>query len=372
MLILVFGLTQCTTMPTPDDNGNANASGSGNENANTNDNANGDGNTNGNTNGNVNENTNGTVDATNGTLSGTVTNLATGTPFSDLAVTLEPAIEGVEIATDENGAFSLELPVGVYTLTIEQEGFETSTRTVAVNSLGVTELEITLSPAQAVLVRASMEGDAVPGGDVTVTVAVEVLDGQTTVESYSWSQSNSVAVSITNADTATATVSLPDVDAFKAELLGVIAEPPITQDQLPENVPLPEGEFPAGLQERFQILGLNPLVLEEAALVTLSVEVETSSGIFSEEIEIHTQLPWSVTSGIHNVPIDVSVLLQGKTQDTYDWALSRPTGSSAAFTDAASQNPYFTPDQSGMYTITVTDGTLETPETVSIVLYAGT
>ncbi len=220
-------------------------------------------------------------------------------------------------------------------------------------------------------VSAAIDGDAVPGGSVIATATVDIRDGST-VSSYTWAQSNSVSATIAGADSATATVTLPGTDAYKDELLTFLASPPIGEDELPENVPLPEGEFPGGLQDRFHVVGLNPFALEEAGLVTLRVSVTTTSGTYTGTVDIHADLPWDRALGIRNVPIGVAVLLHGKTQDAYDWDLSAPSGSSASMVDGTTQNPYFTPDVDGMYRVSATNTTVEPSESVSLEIYAGT
>ncbi len=135
-------------------------------------------------------------------------------------------------------------------------------------------------------------------------------------------------------------------------------------------MPLPEGEFPGGLQDRFQVVGINPLALEHAGAVVLEIEVVTSSGTYHGEAEIHTALPWPTAAGIHNVPINSPVLLHGKEQEYYSWTIARPDGSVAAFDDPASQSPSFTPDVAGRYWVSVDDS--ESGEQVSFAVYAGT
>jgi hypothetical protein len=44
--------------------------------------------------------------------------------------------------------------------------------------------------------------------------------------------------------TATSTVTLPAESAYRDELMVVLREPPVGADQLPANVPVPEGAFP--------------------------------------------------------------------------------------------------------------------------------
>ena len=157
---------------------------------------------------------------------------------------------------------------------------------------------------------------------------------------------------------------------YKAHLIHVLEEPPIGPDQLPPNVPPPSEEFFGGLQNRFVVVGANPFALEEGGLVELHVMVTTDSGTYEAEYAIHTALRWKVTTGISNVPINVPVLLHGKEQAAYDWALTAPGGSAAALMDATGQNPEFTPDVVGMYTVTVMDEATMEAETLNI--YAGT
>jgi len=242
-------------------------------------------------------------------------------------------------------------------------------------------------PGEGVNVTASVDGDAAPGASLTATAMIEILDGST-LQSISWTQTNSVPVTIQNGDTDTATVILPDESTYKDELLHVLAEPPITEEQLPPNVPLPEGEFPGGLQNRFQVVGINPFALEEAGAVGLMVEVTTTSGVYSDEVDIHAMIPWKVSTGIHNVPLLRPVLLHGRdhvdedgdgvNDDTgadatvYNWALNPPAGSSATLSDAMTQSPWFTPDVEGQYTVAVTDTTrLPGNEVVNMLIYAG-
>lgn len=308
------------------------------------------------------------------TLSGTVTNSATGEGIEGVEVTTDPAVEDVEIVTDANGAYAAALPTGVYTLTFEHEYYDEVTKSVAVLSGTSAAADVALDPTNPVALSVTVDGDAAPGAALTATVTAEVLDGTTTISGYTWAQANSVTVTFGDAAAASTTVTLPDVAAYKAELMTVLMEPPITEAQLPDNVPLPEtedGAFPGGLADRFQVVGMSPFALEEAGLVTIEVTVSTSSGDFTEEAEVHATLPWKSNPGLRNVPIGIPILLHGKTQDSYDWALTPPGGSSAALTDGTTQNPYFTPDVAGQYVVTVTNLTVDPAEIVTLNIYAG-
>ena len=222
-----------------------------------------------------------------------------------------------------------------------------------------------------VTIEITLDGDPDPGAALTATAEVTINDGSTQ-ESIAWTAESTVAVTVQGADSETAGVTLPSTSVYKETLFGILAEPPIGEDELPPNVPLPDGEFPGGLQDRFHVVGLNPFSLEETGLLALTATVTTSSGTYTEEFEIHPNLPWKVSSGIRNVPVGQAVLLHGKTQNSYDWSLDAPAGSSATLADATSQNPYFTPDAAGRYTVTVTDQTGDAPAEVTIDIFAGT
>jgi hypothetical protein len=307
-------------------------------------------------------------------LAGTVTNSLTDAGLSGLSIVIDPQPQGVEITTDTDGGFLQELPAGVYDLTFAHGSFTEQVKTVSILAGETTMADAALEPLEPVIVIASTTGDAAPGGAVDATVSIEILDGST-VQSIAWVQSNSVTATISGETTETATVTLPAVDVFKDELVLHLTEPPVTQEQLPPNVHLPEGEFPGGLPDRFQVVGVNPLALEEAGHVALTVNVTTSSGTYTDHTDIHTELPWNVAGGILNVPIGRPVLLHGKTQDTYDWSLTTtPSGSSTSLVDGTTQNPYFTPDVAGFYTVSVTDNATDpaAPATVAIDIHAGT
>jgi hypothetical protein len=240
---------------------------------------------------------------------------------------------------------------------------------VAMLALAVAAIAGVTHAQDPVEVSVVVTGTAVPGGTVQATANVTINDGST-LQSYSWMQVGGADVGLSGASTKTVTVMLPVEGVYKEYLIHVLMEPPITEEQLPPNVPLPEGEFPGGLQNRFQVVGANPFALEHAAATVLEVEVRTSSGTYHGEGHVNAAIPWKVSTGLLNVPIGAPVLLHGKDQDTYDWTLSAPGGSGAVLMDDSTQNPEFVPDVKGHYSIMVTDGT--TKELVTMAIYAGT
>ncbi len=323
-----------------------------------------------------------------GTRTGRVTNGLTGAGVGGVICALNPSYGETMIMTAEDGTFSRELPTGIYTITFEEDRFESLSLSVTVLGGAIEIADVDLEPVEPVVVTATVDGDSVPGGLMSATMHIDALDGST-VESMTWTLSSTATASLGGATTELDTITLSDDRAFKDRLLHILTEPPISEDDLPSTVQLPEGEFPGGLQSRFQIVGINPFALEEAALVTLTATVTTSSGTYSRDVEIHTQFAWKPSLGIRNVPVGIPVLLQsrrhvdedadgfndetGADVTAYDWALAIPGGSSAMLMDAITPNPYFVPDVSGRYLLTVTDTTRDPgTETVTLEIYAGT
>lgn len=219
-----------------------------------------------------------------------------------------------------------------------------------------------------VSVSVAVNGDPTPGASVTLTATVTTSDGST-FQSMTWSQTGGLAATLSNTTSPTVTVALPSRAAFREHLIEVLEEAPTATGPLPGNQPTSD-PFHGGLQHRFQVVGINPLAEEHAAAITLNMAIVTTSGTYNKTYTLHSSLPWAWSTGNRNVPIDVPVLFHGKAQDTYDWTLTVPTGSSATLTDATTKNPEFTPDIAGMYNVTVTD--TAAGAAVSMDIYAGT
>jgi hypothetical protein len=318
------------------------------------------------------------------TLSGIVTNSLTGSGISDATVAIGP----FKVLTDTSGSYGEDVPVGDYSVSYTAQHFQPSSETITLLPRVDTTLDVALTPVTPVRVTAIVAGDAVPGASLTATANVEIFDGST-LESYAWAQANNVAVGIDPPDAASTTVTLPERMTFKEQVFLHLAEPPISEDQLPPNIHLPEGGFVGGIPNRFHLVSVDPYALEEAGLVVLKLTVTTSSGEYSDDAAVHTALPWRPATGVHNVPVGLPVLLHARDHvdedgdglndetaaDTtaYDWVLIPPDGSAAELVDPASQNPDFTPDVAGLYTLEVTD-TTQAPGTdvITIATYAGT
>ena len=219
-----------------------------------------------------------------------------------------------------------------------------------------------------VTVTMAVTGDPAPGATVTARATITINDGST-LQSIKWSQAGGVAATLTNTTADTATIALPSRKVFQEELMTVLAEPPISDAQLPANVPA-KPDYAGGLQNRFTLVGVSPRALEDAAAIRLDIAVTTTSGTYHTAASVAGNLPWEPASGARNVAILLPVLLHAKKQASYDWSLTVPSGSTASLFDPTTQNPEFTPDVAGTYQLTVTD--LGTAKAVNMTVHAGT
>ena len=147
-----------------------------------------------------------------------------------------------------------------------------------------------------------------------------------------------------------------------------------------------------GLQDRFQVVGINNFAFDEMGKLsnmTFQFTVTTTDGkTFSATATVATA-PWTINPGLRTVPIDVTVLLQGKCGETFDAATQTykcpasatfawdwqkdskgnpiiPKNSKAALLDVNTRNPYFKPDLPGVYQIT------ENVSHTTMTIHAGT
>ena len=219
-----------------------------------------------------------------------------------------------------------------------------------------------------VTVTVTVNGAASPGATVTAKANVTINDGST-LQSIKWTQTGGVEAAISGVATDTLAVIVPDRKVFKEELVKILEEQPITNAQLPPNVPAGT-PYEGGLQNRFGPVGIVPHALAEAGALNFDIAITTTSGTVHTAASIASKLPWQTTVGIRNVPLLLPVLVHGKKQATYNWVLTPPPGSAAVLSDATTQNPEFTPDVAGEYTLAVTD--LVANKTVNLTFLSGT
>jgi hypothetical protein len=308
-------------------------------------------------------------------LSGVVTNSLTSAPVAGVAVSFAPCVPG-PIVSSVDGSYSADVPADTYTVTFTEDSYTTQIQPGKVVSATPVVLDVSLVPRAPVLVSGELTGDPLPDAVVQATGSIEILDDSSVV-SVTWTQQpGGVTVLIADADQQTTEVTLPGDTAYKNELIKILAEPSADPAaNLPPGVEIPPGEFHGGLQDRWDVVAVNPLMDEEAGHVALLLTVVTSSGTYTGTLDVHATLPWKVASGLRNVPIGRAVLVHAKDRpasdtDPYDWALIRPALSSAVLMDATTQDAWFTPDVEGKYTLRVTDP--ETTDLIAIDVYAGT
>jgi Carboxypeptidase regulatory-like domain len=303
-----------------------------------------------------------------GTVQGTVRTSLSGNPVAGVAVTTSPSVQGVtNITTDANGFYSVSLPNGNYTLTFTKNNYTPQTTgTIAVVATQTTTRDISLVPLGAAVVNAGADktGQAL-GSSIPLSATLEVFDPSLAGQpvTYSWTQTSGPTATISSGNTATPTVTLASRSAFKADLVlknavRYGAEPPAggSGPDIPTMVVL----------NRFMVVPITPLSLEESGTSAFKVTATIGSQSFTDQVNVSVTLPFGPATGIRNVPIGQPVLLQGKNQAAYNWSMAGPAGSAATLNDATSQNPDFIPDISGKYTLT------ETTSATSLDLYAGT
>lgn len=210
-------------------------------------------------------------------------------------------------------------------------------------------------------------GTPTPGATITAKATVTINDGST-LQTITWKQTDGATFTFTGGTTDTISGTLPDRKTFRSHLADVLAEPPVKASVLPSYVPL-AATWENGLQDRYGVAGISNHALSDAATLTFDLTIVTSSGTYHVPATVSATLPWETSTGQANVPINLPVIVHGKTQATYNWALTPPDGSKTALVDATIQNPEFTPDVPGVYKLTVTDLAKNSATTVNV--YAG-
>jgi hypothetical protein len=277
-----------------------------------------------------------------GTISGKITNKLTGSPVVGAKITTDPVIEGQAPSTGNDGSYSLTLPIGSYKLAVVKAGYTTANDTGnLVAGLKIAK-DIILAPVKPVFINVGAAQAAAPGKSVTIKAAVDPLDGST-VSAYAWSQVSGVPASLSSTSGDAVNITLNNVQAYK--------------DQVIKNLEI---------LERFVVQGINPEAVIDAQTATFKVDVTSSSGKYSATVNVTAKLLYEATTGLGDVPQGVPVLLNGKTQKSYDWVVAGPAGSKAEFDQANVRNPVFIPDLTGKYVIT------ERTSNSTINVYAGT
>jgi len=325
---------------------------------------------------------------------GTVINSLTGAGIANAIVTYTGATGTYTETTDSNGGYFFKsIPADVYSVKATTKPDNPYFDDATVSNVNLQKggpakvVNLALTPLTNVVVSPAVSGDAVPDATLTLSGSCMPLDGSS-VQSETWTQEEDaegmpigVPATVTGSS-----VQLGDLSAYKAALVEALKSPPITKDQLPpelqDRFPALEGDvsdFAHGIQDRWQVAGINPFAEEKAAIVPLTYTCTTSSGSYSASVDVTTTLPWAVSTGLRTVPMNVGVLLYGKcglgtdpnapeacTQEQWNWTGVDPNGDPVQdLADADTQTPWFTPDQQGEYLFT------ETISGTTLDVYAG-
>ncbi len=226
---------------------------------------------------------------------------------------------------------------------------------------------IGLAPAVAaatapVTVAVAVTGTPAFGATVTAKATVTINDGST-LQSIAWSQVEGAAAVLANTNSDTVTITLANRAAYREALIHALASSPSSEGA--------EGgaAFVGGIQNRFQVVAVNPFAEEHGSEAVLKIEVVTTSGTYDTEYAVIVPMPWAWATGDRDVAAGLPVILHAKTQASYNWALAKPVGSTAALAEGTTQSPEFTPEMPGIYTVTITD--LATSQPVVLTVYAG-
>lgn len=269
-------------------------------------------------------------------ISGKVSDAVTGKGIDGVAFDVSPPLPGPPVATNREGFYYAEFPGGSYRLRLVKEGYRSDEQPVIMTAGETIGKDVVLEPTAPVIVDAGQTvTGAGPGTRVTLKAKVTVRDGSRLKEIH-WKirQEDGKAAPSMTEESDTVRITLPDLAEYKRALLYGLRR---------------DGR----LYDRWMVTGLTPSDLKEAGRVTLTVTATTTSGAYTDTVDIVADLRSiaAVNPGLQNVAIGTPVFLQGKDQSSYAWALTPPAGSTAAMKDTATRNPTFIPDVPGTYIV---------------------
>jgi len=257
-----------------------------------------------------------------GTLEGAVTSTITALGVPGITVTTTPG--DFEATTGADGRYSLELPIGAYTVLFHAAGFGDVTMTAIGIAAGqTTTLDVAVTPGNPLVVAAGADQLAVGyGAAVTLGGAVQGAGGGAV---WTWTQTSGPPVVLTGADTAAPSFTTASLEDTLAD-----------HDRV--------------LRDRHELLGVTP-----ATKGAYAFRASVTDGPFtaSDTVAVDAAEP---TSGVPNVPRLVRQYASAAEQDAYDWTLVAPNGSAAVLTDVTARVVSFVPDVAGTYTLTESEG----------------
>jgi hypothetical protein len=260
-------------------------------------------------------------------------------PIAGVAITMSPGT--ATGTTDAQGKYTFsKLDVGTYIFTFKLAGYLDQSLPVAVSLAGPTTVTVTMGVDMTVgAPTVATTDNLLTGFGKTVTLSVAAT-GKAPF-TYSWKQVEGPDVTLSGEDTDTITYTSQSF----AEAMGDVAI---------ENA-------------RFGVIGVNP---DQAGNYVFDVTVKDADGR-ATTVSVHANAT-RPSKGLRMAPVGVPVWLQGDgvidNQTTWSWNLDKSAvaGSTAALDDTTAQFPTFTPDKTGVYTLT------ETVANKTMKIYAGT
>ncbi len=262
-----------------------------------------------------------------GTIAGIVTS-SKGGGATGVMVTTDPDT-GASALTAGNGAFTLEVPVGVYAVHFDNPDYEPKTISgvsiVGGGSATFTIMLERLNPLEAVGGVVEPTGFGMPAAlGVTVTGAAGPI-------TYQWEQIGGPTQ---------VTLSSPTA-----------AQPTFTTGTLEEI--LASGAVEVELEPRAGLVGIDHGQLEEMTYefrATVSALTMTD-GQWTTTATVQVK-PASVQGGGFSFPTGLVAIANDAEAPSYAWTMTAPAGSSAVLQGATTRNPSFIPDVPGTFTLT--------------------
>jgi predicted CXXCH cytochrome family protein len=254
----------------------------------------------------------------NGIVEGTVVDEA-GAGIGGATVAFFPG--SATTTADATGAYTIDLPIGVYSATASATGYtDGSADNISVVAGGTTTVDpialVAVNPIAITPLTAQYQIGY--GATTTVTASASGATGLT----YSWRQTAGTTATLTGTDTATVTVTMPTLAAC-----------------------LTAAGTGYALRNRTELLPISPRIQGK---ITLTLTV--TGGGFTKTTTVSISAA-EVTGSVLDVPVGLNVYFQGAEAATYAWTLTVPTGSTATLRNGTTRTPSFVPDIVGTYTL---------------------
>ncbi len=297
-----------------------------------------------------------------GTVAGTLTYQPAGTslPATNVDVTTVPAVTDssgapVTAVSGADGAYSLSLPVGVYTVQFAGNSFSTvQVAGVSVLAGKTTTVTKTLTATNPLVVTASSAIPDPAGFGSTVTLGVNVSGG-TPPYTYAWapgaenptaatlSSTSAAAPTVTTAALEDVVAALPDLEAVKAYRFCPGGPTTCTIPGVGFG-PVADAAGNPLRDSQFLAIGADALVKMTYAFTCTVTDAQG----FTRAVTVSV-VPGTLAQANSIVPLKAMVAMYFKTAPGA--AFTRPSGSRATLDDADTSYPWFIPDVAGNYTI---------------------